>query len=119
MPGRDTKILKREFEIDLIYRQAHTPSGSALLTVDELEELASFARAMNTMVHTVEGYVIRDEAEVAAPEYSLYGPDDYSEKLNWIAQMNLAYGYVLSLVQGARSSKFPVKFKVWLADQDK
>jgi|SRR6185312_6571565 len=106
--------MSQTFDIDLAYDRGHTAKGTMLLTIDELIELTRFSKLKRTMIHTVEGYVLEGGYEVATPGFSLYGPDEGSEKLSWTEQVDRMESHVRSLTDDARAHPLPVMFQVWL-----
>jgi hypothetical protein len=109
--------MSQRFDIDLAYGRGHTSKGTMLLTIDELLELTRFAKLKQTMIHTVEGYVLEGGYEVATPRFSLYGPDEGSEKLSWTEQIDRMENHVRTLTDEARTHPLPVMFQVWLDDK--
>ena len=97
------------------FQQGLTPKGTTLLTFEEMVALAEFAAQAGTMVHTVEGYVLRDGIELCTPEYCLYGPEDKTSTLPWADQVDHALREVHALAVESDRDGVLVKFQVWLA----
>jgi len=97
------------------FQQGLTAKGTTLLTFEEMVALAEFSAQAETMVHTVEGYVLKGAAEICAPEYSLYGPEEKASALPWPDQVDHALRDVHALAVTSDRDHVAVKFQVWLA----
>jgi hypothetical protein len=91
-----------------------TALGTVLLSGDDLLALAEEAARRDMAVDTVEGYILKNGDEIAAPEYSLYGPDDEFEHQPWVAKVAHALAEVKALINRARSDGQTVVFQAWL-----
>ncbi|HUO21617.1 MAG TPA: hypothetical protein VMU59_03800 [Caulobacteraceae bacterium] len=103
--------------MEKIYKKGLTAKGTDLLSLDELLGLCAFSASLGTQVHTVEAYLIRGDGEIAAPEYSLYGPQEDSESLPWSDQIRMAKRELNRLSDSVRAQEDLIKFQVWLREK--
>lgn len=101
-------------DLEALFSVGLTAEGTPLISGAELLELAAFCRDRGAMVHTVEGFILRDGYEIAAPEFSLFGPNEEAAGLQWGKRLDAAAADVRALVADAVRQPDPLGFRIWL-----
>ncbi|MGZ3275858.1 MAG: hypothetical protein ACXU82_16075 [Caulobacteraceae bacterium] len=88
------------FDVHGVLQQAKTARGTSLLSAHELATLHNHVSRLGQTIHSIEAYELRDDAEIARPDLSLYGdggPED-----------------VEAIITAAAKESSEVGFQVWV-----
>lgn len=103
----DQDKVAKVFENGLSDPRAHLDSTELLL-------LSEQCLAATRIVHTIEGYVLKDGFEYADGDFSLFGQDPEEKKRPWPDRAKDSHAIVSEIVASANVSGEIIVFQVWL-----
>jgi hypothetical protein len=88
--------------------------GSVRLEPQQLCEVAEGCRVRNVMVHTVEAFEIRGDAEIVRTDLALFGPAEDTAHRPWGERVQIACDEARAVAESALGSGKTIVFQVWL-----
>lgn len=110
-------MVELDSKLATMYDHALTAKGCYGLSAVDLCLLAGYAAARRAVVHTVEAFIFENGKEIAAPEYSLFGPFTGPSRALTRLDIESQIDSIKELAQALREVERDVRFQVWLSDE--
>lgn len=101
--------------IDEIIASGQSPSGTFLISPEDLEVSLPYIRQAGLYVSSMESYIIEGDKEITTFDFCLLGLDE-REDVNNGYNSNISFDIVLELIKSAKEANKKIMFQVWLDD---